>query len=148
MVTFHPNSLTWKICLTPALAGYLFCQLKEEKLGTISKGFIYPSNKMRANANEKTQPSNDKARQCSVIKERASLLTLPDDLYAPLNQCEAEYKLVPSVTLLFDLRNETVTNLSAPRTNASSHFKLQPRVLRINIATKQRKVKHQQNGTE
>lgn len=62
------------------------------------------------------------ARQHSVIKERASLLILPDDLYAALNQYEAEYKLVPSATLLFDLRNEIVTNLSSPHTNGIQSF--------------------------
>lgn len=53
-----PGRSVWPL----PLAGYLFCQLEEEKLGTISKGFIYPSNKMRGNENEKTQSSKNKAR--------------------------------------------------------------------------------------
>lgn len=77
---------------------------------------------MRGNTNEKTQSSKDKARQHSVIKETASLLILPDDLYAALNQYEAEYKLVSSATSLFDLRNETLTNLGSPRTNGIQSF--------------------------
>lgn len=74
------------------------------------------------NANEKTQSSKVKARQCSLIKERASLLILPDDLYVALNQCEVEYKLVLSVTVLSDLRNETVTNLVSLLTNDIQSF--------------------------
>lgn len=77
---------------------------------------------MMGNANEKTQSSKVKARQCSLIKERASLLILPDDLYVALNQCEVEYKLVLSVTLLSDLRNETVTNLVSLLTNDIQSF--------------------------
>lgn len=93
-------------------------QVGEEKLGTISEDVIYPSSTMRGNVNEETQPSKDKARQCSVMKVRASLPIPPDDLYAALDQFAEEYKLVPSVTFLFDLRNETVTNLSSPCTNS------------------------------
>lgn len=97
-------------------------QLAEKKLRTISEDFLYPSSAMRGNVNDKTQPSKDKARQCSVMKVRASLPIPPDDLYAALNQFAEEYKSVPSVTFVFDLRNETVTNLSSPCTNGIQSF--------------------------
>lgn len=97
-------------------------QAGEEKLRTISEDFIYPSSTMRGNVNEEIQPTEDKTGQCSVMKARASLSSPPDDLYAALNQSAEEYKLVPSVTFLSDLRNETVTNLSSPCTNGIQSF--------------------------
>lgn len=62
-------------------------QLREEKLRTISEASVYPSTMMMmGNMNEKIQPSKDKARQCSMMKVRASLPIPPDDFYAALNQ--------------------------------------------------------------